>query len=793
MSGRLYAYQERVAEALLGGHSVVLQAPTGTGKTLAALVPFLNAREHARDFPRKCIYSVPLRVLATQFWNEWRELAGKLVLDPPIDVTIQTGAQPDDPRLEGDLIFTTIDQALSSALNIPYALSHAQANLNAGAVLSSYLVFDELHLFPREMLATTLHLLQMLRGIVPCLVMTATLSEEIVAAVAGTIGAVPIVLSPEEAGAIPSQHKTRRIRTVAQEITAEAVLRRHRERSVVVCNTVGRAQTLFENLRAQAGHDVEVRLLHSRFLPRDRDATEHWLCREFGKRRTDRAAASAILVATQVVEVGLDITSEALHTELAPAASIIQRAGRCARYENEEGDVYVYALPDDRDGRPSYAPYLEEQQEICDKTCDALARRTGEVFDFGAELRVVNAAHADADRRLIDELRAQRYAVADKIAHTIEHQERGEGAELIRDIDSRTVIVHPDPPSMANPWSYEGFGLYRGTLLGAYGGLIELQQALGETWALMTADPEEEETSHEPVMWRWRTIGSRDELARTLWVVANPRLVAYSAETGFQLGVSGDGAWRSPSRERRGRRRIFAPYEHESFEEHVTRMQRVYDYAFYDHEADRQRLPLRDEIAFSARRLEIRYGWEPGTLDDLARLIIALHDVGKLDIRWQAWAHHWQEECSRLRETDLRISEDYLAAHTDYDEQDPGEKELSHKLHHLRPNHAVESAAASMELLRRTCGNVALAKAALTAIARHHSAGASGRYGDFQAHAAAAVALRGMLPPGDGIEALFPAGNLSKRLIRPGREEELLPYLLLVRVLRLADQRSQER
>ncbi len=215
MSKRLYAYQERVAEALLGGQSVVLQAPTGTGKTLAALLPFLNAREHVRDFPRKCIYSVPLRVLATQFWEEWGELAGRLILDPPVDVTIQTGAQPDDPRLEGDLIFTTIDQTLSNALNIPYALSMTQGNLNAGAVLSSYLVFDELHLFPREMLATTLHLLRMLRGIVPSLVMTATLSEEIVAAVAETIGAVPIVLSPEEADAIPSQHKTRRIRTVA--------------------------------------------------------------------------------------------------------------------------------------------------------------------------------------------------------------------------------------------------------------------------------------------------------------------------------------------------------------------------------------------------------------------------------------------------------------------------------------------------------------------------------------------------------------------------------------------------
>ncbi len=114
---------------------------------------------------------------------------------------------------------------------------------------------------------------------------------------------------------------------------------------------------------------MDVRLLHSHFLRKDRDTAEEWLCREFGKDPEKHSVATAILVATQVAEVGLDISSEALHTELAPAASVLQRAGRCARYEKEEGDVFVYRLPEDSEGKPSYAPYLEGgQPAICDLT-----------------------------------------------------------------------------------------------------------------------------------------------------------------------------------------------------------------------------------------------------------------------------------------------------------------------------------------------------------------------------------------------------------------------------------------
>src|SRR5688500_16566836 len=119
----LYRYQERVKELIQVGKSVILQAPTGAGKTRAALSPFIENFFNRNDgsTPRKCIYSVPMRVLANQFEAEYKKLSSSYQRRnrEEIKVTIQTGERPEDRELKGDLIFCTIDQFLSSYLTMP--------------------------------------------------------------------------------------------------------------------------------------------------------------------------------------------------------------------------------------------------------------------------------------------------------------------------------------------------------------------------------------------------------------------------------------------------------------------------------------------------------------------------------------------------------------------------------------------------------------------------------------------------------------------------------------------------
>ena len=177
-------FQRETIAKILNRQDVLLRAPTGSGKTETAIAPFLFAKTLEIDFPNKLIYVVPLRTLA----NSLRQRAEKLVKDwnaayplpRSLVVTLQTGENPEDPRFEGDIIFCTIDQMLSSFLNIPYSVGRGSANVNAGAIFASYLVFDELHLLdPERSFTTVLKVLEQVKGISPCLLMTATLTDEV--------------------------------------------------------------------------------------------------------------------------------------------------------------------------------------------------------------------------------------------------------------------------------------------------------------------------------------------------------------------------------------------------------------------------------------------------------------------------------------------------------------------------------------------------------------------------------------------------------------------------------------
>ena len=341
----LWPHQMRVFELLMAGRNVILRTPTGSGKTRAALYPFLVsldpvANAYYGKLPLKCIYSVPMRILAKQFFHEYNAIVNRYNLRYGLSITrsIQTGEQPDDPRFEADLIFATIDQVLSSFLVAPYSLSKSQANLNAGAIMSSYLVFDEFHLFdPVSTLPTTLQMLNLLKGVTPFVLMTATFSQAMLNALASQLDAV-IVPHPDDAAAqsailnLPSQRKVRRYHTIDESMDADAIVGMHRDRTLVICNTVDRARYVYEQLIDRVkGSDTRVLLLHSRFLPEDRAQTEDSIRHHFGK-EWQATGGSFIVVSTQAIEVGLDITSSILHTELAPANAIIQRAGRCARY-----------------------------------------------------------------------------------------------------------------------------------------------------------------------------------------------------------------------------------------------------------------------------------------------------------------------------------------------------------------------------------------------------------------------------------------------------------------------------
>ncbi len=101
--------------------------------------------------------------------------------------------------------------------------------------------------------------------------------------------------------------------------------------TLVIVNTVERAILLYERISART-NGIDIHLIHSRFRPMEREQWKKLFARDDQQPR--------IIVSTQVVEAGVDISARVLFTELAPWASLIQRFGRCARRAGETGTVY---------------------------------------------------------------------------------------------------------------------------------------------------------------------------------------------------------------------------------------------------------------------------------------------------------------------------------------------------------------------------------------------------------------------------------------------------------------------
>jgi CRISPR-associated endonuclease/helicase Cas3 len=145
------------------------------------------------------------------------------------------------------------------------------------------------------------------------------------------------------------------------------------EAVLVVATTVGRAQRLFDACVGRVGAEG-VALLHGRFTGRDRARKENELRARVGTRERVTATAGGpgtILVATQGVEVSLDVDFDVLFSDPAPLEALLQRFGRVNR--GRRGglrDVIVQTAHAEEASRV-YAP------EIIDAALAVLRPRTG--------------------------------------------------------------------------------------------------------------------------------------------------------------------------------------------------------------------------------------------------------------------------------------------------------------------------------------------------------------------------------------------------------------------------------
>lgn len=713
-----YKFQERVFSELANGNGrIILQAPTGAGKTLAAVVPYLYFLENKISFPSKLVYSLPLRTLANSIKKDIDKLLVKNHL--PYNLAIQTGEYTEDPKYLNDIIFTTIDQSLSSFLNIPVGLSFRMANLNAGAILSSFLVFDEIHLLePEKSLFVMYELLRTTR--MPFIIMTATLPRNFIDFLTEKLDAKYIYVQDREIKNINSQ-KDRKlsINIVDQQLNARDILSKHTNKTIIICNTVQKAQELYSEILKNKKANTEVLLIHSRFLGRYRKEKEDEIKKYFGKESSNNYS-DKILIATQVIEAGIDISCDTMHTELAPSDSLLQRIGRCARYEGEKGKVFIHipktATPYNKSLCSATYKTLKHYSEIT--TSDNQTIQDMVLSDYYQEIQT-QIINNDTITNMSNGLGL--------INETMDTSEKGNYQRLIRKIDSMNIIIHSNPDSIENPYEYEAISVSPNQLSKYLSKLSSV--GFEDRWIIKKCafDPDKNRYNYIDLVLEGLDFQSiRNELTKELILIINPNYAYHDNNIGFYLKNNNKTQENFQKIIDEKPERIDYSYEKETWLDHALNVykasKKVKIASYPTSNLKIKEYKFIDEIKYAICKYSDILHVQEDILIHALDLTLLLHDYGKLRKDWQEIAKNWM-----IREKNYDSDEinNELWAHTAFN------PELdNHKPNRPRfPSHAGIGAVAISPLLfnyfnkhiKNSETSEYLTRIVVSAIARHHS------------------------------------------------------------------------
>ena len=197
---------------------------------------------------------------------------------------------------------------------------------------NSCFIFDEVHAYDPRVVGLMLASIKLLsKWNAKFLFMSATLPTFLSNLIKETVGN-PVFIEPKlesesDKNILNKKRHTVNIKvgTILKNIDQVIKIIKSKNSALVICNHVRTAQEIYSLLQRKLP-DIDIKLLHSQFNSRDRNNIESILTNK---------KLPQVLVATQVVEVSLDVDFDIGFFEPAPIDALIQRMGRVNRYGNK--------------------------------------------------------------------------------------------------------------------------------------------------------------------------------------------------------------------------------------------------------------------------------------------------------------------------------------------------------------------------------------------------------------------------------------------------------------------------